>query len=89
MSDLKPGLKTTEFYAGPITAVLGLLVSLGLLTTPLADQVATAIAAAVPAMAGLIGAVVLAVQYVRTRFHLKQQATYFAEAAEIDLTEIG
>lgn len=76
MKPMKPGYKTTEFYMPTITAVLGLLVSLGLLTTELADGVATAIMAAVPAMAGLIGAVALAVQYIRTRFHLKQQVVY-------------
>lgn len=76
MKPMKPGYKTTEFYMPTITAVLGLLVSLGLLTTELADGVATAILAAVPAMAGLLGAVALAVQYMRTRFNLKQQAAY-------------
>lgn len=76
MKPMKPGIKTTEFYMPAITAVLGLLVSLGLLNTELANGVATAIAATVPAVAGLIGAVALAVQYIRTRFHLKQQTVY-------------
>lgn len=71
---MKPGYKTTEFYMPTITAVLGLLVSLGLLSTPLADGVATAIAAAVPAMAGLIGAVAAAVAYIRGRVALKTQS---------------
>lgn len=82
---MKAGIKTTEFYMPMIAALLGLLVSLGLLTTELADGVATAIAAAVPAAVGLIGAVGLAVQYVRSRFHLKQQAAYLAAGdAEIE-----
>jgi hypothetical protein len=69
---LKPGIKTTEFYMPTITAALGLLVSWGLLTTPLANDVATAIAAAVPATVGLIGAVVAAVGYIRGRVALKE-----------------
>lgn len=69
--DPKPGLKTTEFYMPTITAVMGLLVTIGLLTTPLADDVATAIAAAVPAALGLIGSVVAAVQYIKGRVILK------------------
>jgi uncharacterized membrane protein YdbT with pleckstrin-like domain len=79
---MKTGIKTTEFWTPIITAFLGLLVSLGLLTTELADGVATAIMAAVPAVAGLIGAVVLAVQYIRTRFHLKQQRAYLESGIE-------
>lgn len=71
MNDIKPGVKTTEFFTPALTAVLGLLVSLGLLTTPLADQLTSAIMAAVPAVAGLIGAVILAVEYMRGRVILK------------------
>lgn len=73
---MKPGIKTTEFYMPAITAVLGLLVSLGLLSTPLADGVATAIAAAVPAAVGLIGAVQAAVEYIRGRARLKELPIY-------------
>ena len=69
---MKPGLKTTEFYMAPIVAILGLLVSLGLLNTPLSEDVSTAIAAAVPAMVGLIGAVGAAVAYIRGRIELKK-----------------
>jgi len=68
---MKSGLKTTEFYMPLITSGLGLLVSLGLLTTPLSDNVTTAIAAAVPAAVGLIGAVMSAVAYIRGRVALK------------------
>jgi len=68
---MKPGLKTTEFYMPSIAAALGFLVSLGLLTTPLSDNVTTAIAAAVPAAVGLIGAVMAAVEYIRGRVALK------------------
>jgi hypothetical protein len=71
MQDIKPGVKTSEFYMPTITALLGFLVSFGLLTTPLADQVGTAIAAAVPAVVGLIGAVQAAVNYIRGRVTLK------------------
>lgn len=68
---IKPGVKTSEFYMTPILALLGVLVSFGLLTTPLADQVATAIMAAVPAALGLIGAVQAAVKYIQGRVSLK------------------
>jgi len=68
---MKPGLQTTEFYMPLITSGLGLLVSLGLLTTPLVDDVVTAVAAAVPAAVGLIGAVMSAVAYIRGRVALK------------------
>ena len=71
MDEIKPGVKTSEFYMPTIMAALGLLVSLGLLTTPLADEVATAIAAAVPAAVGLIGAVSAAVNYIRGRVTIK------------------
>lgn len=71
MTEIKPGIKTSEFYMPAITAALGFLVSFGLLTTPLADQVGTAIAAAVPAMVGLVGAVQAAVNYIRGRITLK------------------
>jgi fumarate reductase subunit D len=80
---MKAGIKTTEFWMPVIAAFLGLLVSLGLLTTELAEDVATAVVAAIPALAGLIGAVVLAVQYIKTRFDLKQQAAYLA-GGELD-----
>jgi len=70
-TEIKPGLKTTEFYVPTMTAALGLLVSLGLLTTPLADDVTTAIAAAVPAVVGLIGAVQAAAAYIKGRTSLK------------------
>lgn len=69
---LKPGVQTSEFYMPTITAVLGFLVSFGLLTTPLSDQVVTAIAAAVPAMVGLIGAVSAATEYIKGRVLLKK-----------------
>ncbi len=75
---MKPGIKTTEFYMPTIMAALGLLVSLGLLTTPLADGVATAIAAAVPAAVGLVGAVQAAVEYIRGRARLKELPVYLS-----------
>lgn len=69
---MKPGLKTTEFYMPAILALLGFLVSMGLLNTELSQQLATAIAAAVPAAAGLIGAVWAAVTYIKGRVALKK-----------------
>ena len=75
MQSQKPGLKTTEFYTPTITAILGLLVSLGLLTTPLADALASAIVAAIPAVVGLIGAVIAAVQYIKSRTAVKTAAS--------------
>jgi hypothetical protein len=71
MQSVKSGVKTSEFYMPAILATLGLLVSLGLLTTPLAENLTSAIAAAVPAVAGLIGAVSAAVEYIRGRALLK------------------
>ncbi len=68
---LKPGLQTTEFYMTPIIGALGALVSFGLLTTPLADSLAGAIAAAVPAVAGLLGAAWTAATYIKKRVELK------------------
>lgn len=73
MNEIKPGLKTSEFYMAPILSILGLLVSLGLLTTPLSDNVATAIAAAVPAAVGLIGSISAAVTYIKGRVTIKSK----------------
>lgn len=68
---IKSGVKTSEFYMPPILAVLGALVTFGLLTTPLADNLAGAIAAAVPAVAGLLGAAQAAAAYIKGRVSLK------------------
>ena len=68
---VKPGVKTSEFYMPTILSALGMLVSFGLLSTPLADELGGAIAAALPAIAGLIGAVSAAVVYIRGRVSLK------------------
>lgn len=73
-TEVKSGVKTSEFYMPTVTAALGLLVALGLLTTELADSVAGAIAAAVPAVVGLIGAVLAAVEYIKSRTAVKEAA---------------
>lgn len=70
-TEIKPGLKTSEFYMPHILALLGAAVTFGLLTTPLADNLAGAIAAAVPAVAGLLGAAQAAATYIKGRVSLK------------------
>ncbi len=70
-TEIKPGLKTSEFYMPAILSVLGAAVTFGLLTTPLADNLAGAIAAAVPAVAGLLGAAQAAAAYIKGRVSLK------------------